>query len=70
LKILPKRVKAFAIERSQLSINYSRILLKAWNAEEVHEYLNIVEDLINFEKSQVLQVRFAFWKHQLLSYTK
>jgi hypothetical protein len=70
LKILPKRVKASAIERSQLSINYSRILLKAWNAVEVHEYLNIVEDLINFEKSQVLQVRFAFWKHQLLSYTK
>jgi len=70
LKILPKRVDTFAMERCQLSIIYSRILLRAWNAVEVHEYLNIVEDLIVIETSQFLQGRFAFWKHQLLSYSK
>ena len=70
LKIFPKRVSAFAIERCQLSINYSRIILSAWNAAEVHEYLSVIENLIFFETSPVLQVRFAFWKNQLLTYTK
>ena len=47
------------------SILYRRILLSAWGAKEIQDYLEIVEVLLRLQTLPLLQSRFYFWQREL-----
>jgi hypothetical protein len=47
------------------SILYRRILVSAWDAEEIEDYLKIVEILLGLRFLPLLQSRFYFWQREL-----
>jgi len=69
-KISSNKATNFLSARCNLSMNYSHILLKAWKAANTCEYIEIIDELATSEPSEELQVRFIFWKSQLLPYSQ
>lgn len=47
------------------SILYQRILVSAWHAKEIQDYLKIVEVLLKLQTLPLLQSRFYFWQREL-----
>ena len=47
------------------SILYRRILVSAWGAKSIEDYLKIVEVLLGLQTLPLLQSRFYFWQREL-----
>lgn len=65
----PTQKNSSVLEQLELSIRYARILLTAWRAKAVPQFIQIIDELVDLEPSKQLQTRFDFWKSQIMLYS-
>ncbi len=65
LKIVGNRNLVCLQDSCNNSILYRRILVSAWGAKEIQDYLEIVEILLKLQTLPSLQSRFYFWHREL-----
>ena len=65
LKVGPPRKLANLQRSYSNSILYRRILVRAWEAEKIEDYCEIIEVLLGLQSLPLLQSRFYFWQREL-----
>lgn len=65
LGVIPGIYSRRFFHSGRTKILYRRILLSAWDADEIKNYISVVETLMEIDFLAKLQPRFHFWESQL-----